>query len=255
MAKLMLVVAGLLVAARMPDEGLDKAAAKAAEMGNYTCTITTKMEGGGGGGGEARAPQPVEMHVKADAPVHLKTGEAEAYRKGDVMAVKSGDTWKRLDPPQRGEGGGGQGERPDGAARAAMMLRGVRAPHEILKDLKSASFKEVKSEDADGGRVYSGTLTEEGVKPFMMGQRRRGGGGGGGDRPAPKSSGTAKVWVNGDGVVTKYEVNIETTFRGRDDEERTMKRLTTVEIKDVGTTKYEVPEDAAKVFAPKSTEK
>src|SRR5687767_9561455 len=104
MAKLMLVVAGLLVAARMPDEGLDKAAAKAAEMGNYTCTITTKMEGGGGGGGgggDGRAPQPVEMHVQADTPIHLKSGDVEAYRKGDAMAVKSGDTWKRVDPPQR----------------------------------------------------------------------------------------------------------------------------------------------------------
>lgn len=251
MAKLMVVVAGVLIAARMPDEDLDKAAAKAGEMGNYSCTIATKMEGGGGGGGDGRGPQPVELQVKADAPVHLKSGEVEAFRKGEVMAMKTADGWKRFERPQRGEGG----ERPERGARAAMMLRGVKAPHELLKDLKSSSFKEVKREDSDAGRTYSGALTEEGVKPFLMGGGRRPGGGGGDDRPAPKVSGTAKVWVNGDGVVTKYEVYVESTFKGRDDEERTVKRTTTVEIKDVGSTKYDVPEDAAKLFEAKQAEK
>ena len=250
MAKLMVVVAASLLLGRAADEELDKAAAKAGEMGNYTCTITTKMEGGGGGGGGGQGLPAVEMNVKPDAPIHLKAGEIEAFRKGEVVAVKDGETWKRLERPQRPA----QGEEPDRKAMAAQRLRGVRAPHEVLKDLKSSAFKEVKREDGDGGKVFSGDQTEEAPKTLRP-PNRRGGGGGGGDRPAPKSTGKAKIWVNGDGAITKYEVNIESTFKNRDDEEVTTKFSSTVEIKDVGATKYEVPEAAAKVFEPKKSEK
>src|SRR6185295_16650530 len=164
MAKLMVVAALALAFAPAADEDLDKAAAKAAEMGNYSCTITVKMEGGGGGGGGGgEGIQPVEMQVRSDAPWHVKTGELEAFKKGEVVAVKDGETWKKLERPQRPA----EGERPDRKAMAAQALRGIRAPHEILKDLKSASFKEVKKEDGEGGRVFSGELTAEGLKPFL----------------------------------------------------------------------------------------
>jgi hypothetical protein len=254
MAKLMAVAAVLsLAAGRAADEELDKAAAKAAEMGNYTCTITVKMEGGGGGGGgEGRGNQAVELKVRPDAPWHVKAGETEIFKKGDVAAIRDGDTWKRMERPQRPA----EGEEPDRKAMAAQMLRGVRAPHELLKDLKSSAFKEVKREDGEGGKVFSGELTAEGVKPFLAGGRRRGGGGGGsGDQPAPQGTGIARIWVNGDGVVTKYEVQIEAKRKNRDGEEITTKSTRTVEIKDVGTTKYEVPEAAAKVFEAKRSEK
>lgn len=248
MAKLMVVVAASLLLGRAADEELDKAAAKAGEMGNYTCTITTKMEGGrgdGGGGGGQGLPA-VEMNVKPDAPIHLKAGEIEAFRKGDVLAVKDGETWKRAERPERGQ-------EPDRRAMAAFRLRGVRAPHEVLKELKSSAFKEVKREDGEGGKVFSGELTEEAIKALRPQGRR--GGGGGGDRPAPKTTGKAKIWMNGDGAITKYEVNIESTFKNRDDEDVTTKFTSTVEIKDIGATKYDVPEDAAKVFEPKKAEK
>jgi len=211
-----------------------------------------KMEGGGGGGGGGgEGIQPVEMQVRSDAPWHVKTGELEAFKKGEVVAVKDGENWKKLERPQRPA----EGERPDRKAMAAQALRGIRAPHEILKDLKSASFKEVKKEDGEGGRVFSGELTAEGLKPFLMGGRRRGGGGGGGDQAAPQATGTAKVWVNGDGAITKYEVHVEAKRKNRDGEEVTTKSTRTVEIKDVGSTKYEVPADAAKLFEPKTAEK
>ncbi len=250
MAKLMVVAALALMAGRAADEELDKAAAKAAEMGNYSCTVTVKMDGmGGGGGGEGRGAQPVEINVKADAPIHLKSGEIEAYRKGDVLVAKDGETWKRVERPERGQGGGG--ERPDRRTMAVQRLRGVRAPHEVLKDLKSSAFKEVKREDTEGSKVFSGDLTEEALKALRPAGRR----GGGADRPAPKSTGTAKIWVNGDGVVTKYEVHVETTFKDRNDEDVTTKFTSTVEIKDVGSTKYDVPADAAKQFETKTAEK
>lgn len=56
--------------------------------------------------------------------------------------------------------------------------------------------------------------------------------------------GNAKFWVK-DGVLSKYEFHVEgtVTFNGND---REMNRTTTVEIKDVGTTQVQVPDEAKK---------
>ena len=202
------------------EEDLDKAAAKAGTMTNYSCTITLRAEGMEG---EGQAIPPVEIQIKPDAPWHLKSGEVEAYRKGDALVVKEGAAWKRL-------------ERSDGGAKAAQALRMVRGPHEILISLKTSSFKEVKKEDSEGGRCFSGELTPEALGQFAVG------------RIPPKSTGTAKVWVNAEGVVTKYEVALESKMKDRGGQEITVKRTSTVEIRDIGSAKYDVPEEAAKAF-------
>ena len=75
------------------------------------------------------------------------------------------------------------------------------------------------------------------------GFRRGGGGGGGGEGPAiSNAKGSVKFWVK-DGVLTKYEFKVsgKMDFNGN---EIDMDRTSTVEIKDVGTTKVEVPEAA-----------
>src|SRR6267142_4933616 len=88
------------------------------------------------------------------------------------------------------------------------------------------------------GDAYSADLTEEGAKDLLRfrGGRRGGGGGGGGGGPEPKNAkGSAKFWVK-DGQLAKYEYKVSGTvsFGGED---RDVERTTTVEIKDVGTTK------------------
>ena len=60
--------------------------------------------------------------------------------------------------------------------------------------------------------------------------------------------GTAKFWVK-EGLLSKYENHIEGKVPARGDgngREFDMNRTTTVEIKDVGTTKIEVPAEARK---------
>jgi hypothetical protein len=56
-----------------------------------------------------------------------------------------------------------------------------------------------------------------------------------------------KFWIQ-DGVLTKYEFKVtgKVNFNGND---RDVDRTTTVEIKDVGATKVEVPDDAKKKLA------
>jgi hypothetical protein len=70
-------------------------------------------------------------------------------------------------------------------------------------------------------------------------------GGGGGNAPEPKDpKGSVKIWLK-DGVLAKYEYKVQATmsFQGNDMD---IDRTTTVEIKDVGSAKVEVPEEAKK---------
>ncbi len=116
----------------------------------------------------------------------------------------------------------------------ARMMANFRAPAAEVEDL-GAKIKELKL--ADG--VYSGDLTAEGAKELMSFGRRAGGGG-----PEVKTAkGSAKFWLK-DGQLSKYEYSLEGTmnFNGED---RDVNRKNTVEIKEVGTTKVKVPDEAA----------
>jgi hypothetical protein len=107
--------------------------------------------------------------------------------------------------------------------------------------------KELKKD----GDVYSGDLTDEGAKRFLTFSRFRVS-----SRVSPRqivvgptvnsAKGSVKFWVK-DGVLTKYEYKVKGTanFYGND---RDIDRATNVEIKDVGTTKMNVPEEAKKLL-------
>jgi hypothetical protein len=116
-----------------------------------------------------------------------------------------------------------------------LIARNFRTP--VVEATELASFtKEPKKE----GDVYSSELTDEGAKAFLTFRR-----GVGNDAPTVSNpKGSVKFWVK-DGKLVKYEFKVKGTvsWNGNDfDNDRT----TTVEIKEVGTTKVEVPEDAKK---------
>jgi len=96
--------------------------------------------------------------------------------------------------------------------------------------------KDLKKTDSG----FSGELTEDGAKEYLsMGGR------GGGDAPSIEGAkGNATFWVK-DGALTKFSFQVQgkVSFNGND---RDVDRTTTIEIKDVGTTKVEVPEAALK---------
>jgi hypothetical protein len=107
------------------------------------------------------------------------------------------------------------------------MARNLRAPATQVTDLLALS-KELKKD----GDVYSGELTEDGAKKqFRFGEPKD-----------PK--GSVKFWLK-EGALTKFEVKVsgKMDFNG---EEIDASRTTTTEIKDVGTTKVNVPADAKK---------
>ena len=95
------------------------------------------------------------------------------------------------------------------------------------------------------GDAYVGELTEKGAKALVSFGRSRGRGADGSDTPErPQPTGlkvTAKFWVK-DGVLTKSESVVAGKIKFGE-REFDLGRTTSVEIKDVGSTKIDVPDD------------
>ena len=219
------------------------AAKKLAEQANYSWTSTPKSEGAAGGGqGQRAQPGPTEGKTEKDGCtlISSKQGETttEAALKGEKVAVKTADGWKAGSELQPAAGGGQQGRR-DPAVGMASRLKTFKAPAADAQALVEL-VAELKEEDG----ALAGALSEQGAKDRMSF-----GGRGGNAQRAPQIAdpkGSAKFWIK-DGVLVKYEYKLSGKMTvGQNNQEIQINRTTTVEIKDVGTTKVEVPEDAKK---------
>lgn len=215
------------------DEELDKAAAKASAMTNYTFSAAIKVEGGKQEGGGVS----MVVQVAPGQPWQLKAEETEAWRQGETLVLKDEEgNWKRFAPPRKG---GGQ----DRSAGLAMIMKSIRAPHDLLKDIGS-KLQEVAREEHEGGRSYSGKLTDEAAAELG----RMGMGKPPGKKAEVSHSGRAKIWAGGEGDVTKVEFVVESTIKAKD-REVTLKRTITYSISEVGTTKVEAPEEVLKALS------
>jgi hypothetical protein len=149
----------------------------------------------------------------------------ETVKMGDKAAVKTQDGWKSAEELADAQG-------PERFfARAAQTLR---APAQQAQEVAEKVQKVEKSDDA-----YTAALTEEQAKAMMAFGRR--GGGGQGPQVA-NAKGTAKFWVK-DGALSKVQFTVSGTMT-INNEDRDINRTTTSEIKDVGSTKVDVPAEA-----------
>lgn len=227
------LVAGSLGFRADDRDEVGKATKKSAEAASYTFKVTLELEGGPMGNNG-----PIEFtgaHNK-DSATHIKGElmgqEFEAYKKGEKIVTKQNGEW------QRGRGRGGMG----------MMSRAVRAPHEELKEFEKR-FKEIKKGDKksiDGKDCtpYHGPLSEDGVKDLLpMGRM--------GDA---ELSGDAKLWIDGEGIIRRYEVNVSLsmTFQGNAID---MKISRTIDLTAIGETKVELPREVQDLFNQKEEEK
>lgn len=221
------LIAGTLLAADASPKDAVKAAAHAlSEKANYTWVSTPKNEGGGGGGGNFRAgPTTGKIEKDGFALVSSTMGDntVESAFKGSKGVVQIEGDWKGADDLE------------DNQRMFANRLRNFKAPAAQAEELVG-KVKELKA-GADG--LFTGDLTEEGAKELVSFRRRP-------DAPAPKEAkGAVKFWVK-DGLLVKWEVNVQGKVTGRDDQEIQVNRTTTLEIKDVGSTKVSVPDAARK---------
>jgi hypothetical protein len=224
-----LLAAFSLMAADKDD--LTSAAQKLASSDNYSWTSTSE-------GGNFNA-SPSHGKIQKDGltwmDMTMRDNTVEAYVQGQKGAVKTENGWEALDLTAAPTGGGGGGGGRNPARFMSMRMRNFKAPAVEAQDIIGKTKEITKSGDA-----YTGDLTEDGAKSLLtMGRGRRGG-----NTPPVVSDakGSVKFWVK-DGVLTKFEYKVSGTVT-RNGEDTDVDRTTTVEIKDIGSTKINVPDDA-----------
>jgi hypothetical protein len=210
----------------IPKDDLTNAAKALADKANYSWHMTIAVPEN-----SPFRPGPWDGKIEKDGFTHVTfsfgDNTSQFVVKGDKAAASSPNGgWQSLSEMEGGEGPG---------RFFGMMIRNFKAPAAQAAQLVSYA-KELKKD----GEVYSSELTEEGAKVLLTWRPQAGGEG-------PKVSGaqgSMKFWLK-DGALTKYEFKLKgkVSFNGNEfDNDRT----TTVEIKDVGTTKLNVPEEARK---------
>ncbi len=223
---LALIAASLLAANAAPKDDVTAAAKKLADKDNYAWKQTTENAGGGGFGGGASEGK-IEKEGYLWLSMTMRDNTIEAVKKGDKGAIKTADGWQSISEATSGDPGPG--------TFIARRVQNFKAPATQAEDLAS-KVKELKKE----GDTYSGDLTDEGAKSQLMFGGRPGGGG----PEISGAKGSVKFWI-ADGLLSKYQVKVQgkVSFNGND---RDIDRTTTIEIKDVGSTKIQVPDDAKK---------
>lgn len=227
-----------------PADDVKAAAKKLAEASSYAWTTTTTVPDSGNNRGFR--PGPTDGKTEKDGYTVLvsKFGErsSESILKAGKHVTKSQDgAWRTPEEARaarearQGQGNGDGDRRRGGNWGGGRALENFKAPAQQAEEL-AAQVKELKKD----GDVLSGDLNEEAVKSLLSfrGPRRDGS-----EAPAPTDAkGTAKFWVK-DGVLAKFETHVTGKVSFRDNEVE-IDRTTTTEIKEVGSAKVEVPEEA-----------
>lgn len=223
-----LLVGSLIAADSSPKDEVKSAAKKLGEKSNYSWKTTVAVPES-----SQFRPGPTEGKTEKDGFTYVTmsfgNNTTEAAIKGDKRALKTQEGWQSMEELASAGGGGGRGAFRGG------MLRNLKAPAAQAEDLLG-KVKDLKSDDG----AYSGDLTDEGAKTLLTF-----GGRGGGNAPDVRGAkGSVKFWIK-DGVLSKYQFKLQgtVTFNNNDID---LDRTSTVEIKDVGTTKVEVPDEAKK---------
>jgi hypothetical protein len=230
---LTLLAGSLIVADASPKEEVSAAATALAGKVNYSWTQTVTMPEG-----SPFTPGPTDGKTEKDGYTSVTSSfgenKTEVIVKGGKTVINSPDNgWQTLEELQNDQGQG---------RFMAMMAGNVAIPAvqaTNLVDLAKAITKD--------GDAYVSDLSE-GAAKALLSMRRRGGPGGGAAPEIADAKGSVKFWIK-DGVLAKYELKVsgKMSINGED---RDMSRTTTVEVKDVGTTKIEVPDGAKKKLNP-----
>ncbi|MBP7949442.1 MAG: hypothetical protein KA004_07280 [Verrucomicrobiales bacterium] len=248
---LALLTAPLWAADNAADE-VKAAAKKLAEAPNYSWTTTTKVPD------DSRfKPGPTEGKTEKDGCswVSSSFGERkfESLIKNGNALSKTEDGWKTSEEIRAARESGGdsaeQGgrDRRRGGGGFGSMARSFKTPAAQAEDLADKS-KELKKD----GDAFSGDLTEAAIKEMLSFGRRRPDSGEG--PPAPtETKGSVKFWIK-EGTLSKMEIHVEGIMKFGDTE-RKIDRTSTTEIKDVCTTKLDVPEEAKKKLEALPAEK
>ncbi|HEX3798915.1 MAG TPA: hypothetical protein VH413_09450 [Verrucomicrobiae bacterium] len=220
-----LLAAGTLLAADASKDDLSNAIKKLAASDNYSWTTSTD-----GGRFTSSTEGKAEKMGYTTLDITMGDNVNHAVLKDGKGAIKTDGDWQSVADAAKDDGGGGFSP----GRFFALTMQNYKAP---AADAESLLAKTQDIKMADG--AYSADLTEDGAKERLT--FRRGGGNG---PEVSNAKGSVKFWVK-DGMLSKYQLttsgHIEFNGNGRD-----INRTMTVEIKDIGKTKVEVPDDAKK---------
>jgi hypothetical protein len=216
---LALTIGGSLMAAEADSKAeLTSAAKKLDDAANYSWKSTVEF-----GNFTGTTDGKTEKNGLLSLSMAFGDNTTEAVRKADKWAVKTPDhDWQTLSELEAAAEPGQQ-------QFLVRRLKNFKTPAAEAAELPD-KIKEIKKD----GDTYSGELTEAGAKELLKFGRSE-----------PKDAkGSVKLWTKS-GALQKYELKLQGTmnFNGED---RPADRTTTVEFKDVGTTKLEAPEAARK---------
>ncbi len=228
-AALVLLLIPALARAADPKGELQSAVKKLAEAPNYRWT--TKVEGGfsrGGGDGKTEKDGATLLEIK------LGDDAYQVIIKGDKAAAKGAGGWASTAELARDAEEETNNFSPE--RFLVMSIKTFKTPAGQAQDLCDKIQTVQKSGDA-----YTADLDEETVKRLLTFLRRRGTDANAQvDAKDPK--GSVKFWI-ADGTLTKMEVHLQGIVSFNNNE-RKIDRTTTTEIKDIGSTKVDVPEEA-----------
>jgi len=215
---LLFAAASAFAADAGPKDEVLAAAKKLADKPNYSWKTTVVVPESA-----QFKPGPTEGKTEKDGftYVTMSFGDnlTEAVLKSEKAVVTNqDDEWQSAADLENGEGRG---------RFLGRMIRNFKAPAAQAAELAAAA-KDLKKE----GDAYAGPMSEEGAKAqFRFGTPTN-----------PK--GSVKFWLK-DGVLSKIEFKVQgkVDFNGN---EIDVDRVTTVEVKEIGTTKVNVPEAAKK---------
>lgn len=220
-----MVAGGLHAADASPKDKIAAAARKVGDQSNYSWTTTTKEADGSPG-----RLGPIDGKAEKGGVTFLGFAigglPVEVCMKGDKGTAKALEGWQTFD------------EIAATGGTAAAVVKYLRSYQTPVAESASLAGKLTDLKEADGAVL--GNLKEDALKELLLfGTRQREG------QEPPKiegAKGAVKFWIK-DGALTKYEIQIQGKVTAG---ERVMdiNRTTTIEIKEVGTTKLEVPDEA-----------
>ena len=213
-----LLAGSLLAADASPKDDVIAATKKLGDQSNYSWKTTVVVPENA-----QFKPGPSEGQTEKEGFTHLTLSfgdnTTQVFMKGEKAAVSNPDGgWQALADLDNAEGPG---------RFLGRIIKNFKVPAAQAVEL-AAGTKELKKD----GDVYSGDMTEEGAKAqFRFGT-------------VSNPKGSVKFWLK-DGALTKYEFKVtgKVDFNGN---EFDVDRTWTSEVKDVGTTKVTVPEEAKK---------
>jgi len=207
-------------------DDVQAASAKLADSASYSWTTTMES-------GQFSSTSSGKTQKDGFTSLSLTLGDNTTLvvLKGDKSVIKTDDGWKTAEEVAQQQ----QDGQPNPMRFVARMVQTYKSPAVQAGEYAGKAPDLNKTDDG-----YSGNLSEEAAKELMTFRRRNAAAS---TQPAVKNAkGSVKFWIK-DGVLSKmqYEVSGTVTFN---DQDRDIDRTTTIEIKDVGSTQPDVPDEA-----------